>query len=428
VVDVGLVAIEVVAAITLVVAVLVLYLDFGRVHRAFALFLVLRALMDGMLLISQEYGDLGLRLRMYWFIAVPFAALHFCLAYRRRHGRRQETRPAWLVPIAILAVALVFEAVYFFDHSLFDAPPDAGPFESFQSIRFLAYAAVAWVFASELAKTQTLHGRRALLLASIGFALTPLYFCTFELGYALVRDRFTWGLAEVYFAASLLLLADTFRRLLAAAGSRLAIIALVVGCLALAGATMAVGVNKTSSGETMLRIITAVTALAVPLCITYALVKHRLFDAEVKLRFAVKGTTLTGSFLAVFIVFQQLIQAVSNEFFGAIGGAVAAGLLLFALTPLQRWADRVSYRAVPGSAKRGSHAERLHIYREQLEVAWADGRLTAKERLLFSNLQERLGLSAEEAARLESEVLAGRDRGLAATPRRSAKVQRGEGI
>ena len=156
----------------------------------------------------------------------------------------------------------------------------------------------------------------------------------------------------------------------------------------------------------VLRGFLAVWALALSVLVTYALVKHRLFDAEVKLRFAVKGTTLAAAFVAVFLIVDQVVQALAGQRIGGIGGAVAAGLLLFAIQPLQHWADRIARKAVPGGKSApGTHAERVQLYREQLEIAWADGRLTTKERLLFARLQERLAIPPEEALRLETEVL-----------------------
>ncbi|MFA5944191.1 MAG: hypothetical protein WC876_06970 [Candidatus Thermoplasmatota archaeon] len=407
---VGVLAILAVAVVTLLVAALVLFLDFNqRVHRAFALFLVLRAMMDGMLVISQDAGP-GERLRMYWFIAVPFAALHFCLAYRRRHGRASETRPAWFAPFAILAVALVFEGLYLVDHDLFAGPPDYGPFSSFQAIRFLAFAAVSWVFAAEYRHSRSTSGRRALLMASVGFLMTPLYVCSFELGVRAIQGSLGWTLADAYYFVALLLVADAGRRLIleAAPRVRVALATVFMSWLVLAAVTAAVffGTKMASWSTENLRILSALSALAVPLCITYALVRHRLFNAEVKLRFAVKGSTVATVFLAVFFVVSQLAQNFLSTTGGLVAGGVVTGLVLFAINPLQHWADRLAHRAVPGAhVRKGSHAERVQIYREQLEVAWSDGRLTAKERLLFARLQERLGLSAAEATRLETEVL-----------------------
>ena len=46
--------------------------------------------------------------------------------------------------------------------------------------------------------------------------------------------------------------------------------------------------------------------------------------------------------------------------------------------------------------------ERAHLYRDQVELAWADGRLTVKERALLDQLRERMGLSLEEAGAIEA--------------------------
>lgn len=421
--SVGLWAMLIASIATLVVSAFVLLLDFSqRVHRAFALLLLLRAMLDGFLFFNESTTDLAGRLRIYWYLAVPFAALHFALAYRRRHGRRASTRPAWLAPLVILAVAIAFELAYFLDHGLAGSQDNPGPLLAFVFLPWPVYSAMALLFAVEHGRTGNHTSRKALELAALGMSLAPLFFSTFELllfarQWIGNKDAFLPGSFSLAAAAAHLvsvILVTQAMRLLARApelGRRFLVGPWIAAVGTAVGTVIAF---EFTNGTNLLRIFLAAWAFMLPACVTYALVRHRLFDAEVKLRFAIKGTTLTGSFLAVFIIFQQLIQAASNQLFGAIGGAIAAGLLLFALTPLQRWADRVAYRTVPGKAKHGSHAERLQIYREQLEIAWADGRLTAKERLLFSKLQERLGISAEEAGQVERSVL----ESLAGPPRR----------
>ena len=405
----GVVAILAAAIVTLAVAALVLFLDFEqRVHRAFALFLILRAMLDGMLVISQDTGP-GYDLRMYWFIAIPFAALHFCLAYRRRHGSRPNQRPQWGAPLLILAVALVFETLYLLDHDLFRF---GGPFASFQSVRILAYAGVAWVFAAELRHATSAASKRAMVLASIGFALTPLYYACFVLANAVQAGAFAVTVVNGYMAVSVLLIGDTARRLVAKTWgkARLGIIVTFMACLLLCGANLVVFGQDAALGQELLRVIVSATALAVPICITYALVKHRLFDIEVRLRFAIRGTTLAGLFLAVFFIVNKVTENLvasrfENEGVGIYVGGAVAGLLLFALNPLQRLADRIAQKAVPQVPSGLSTTDREQLYREQLEIAWRDGRLTAKERLLFGRLQGRLGIAASDAARLETEVL-----------------------
>src|SRR5688500_14812929 len=129
---VGLWAVLVASVATLAVSAFVLFLDFSqRVHRAFALFLLLRAMLDGLLFFNTETTDLAGRLRIYWYLAVPFAALHFAFAYRRRHGRHPRSNPGWLLPLGILGVALALEAAYFFDHELAGTEEGPGPLLAF---------------------------------------------------------------------------------------------------------------------------------------------------------------------------------------------------------------------------------------------------------------------------------------------------------
>ena len=411
----GDIAVLVAAILTLGVALFVLFLDFSeRVHRAFALFLVLKAMLDGFLFFAGPVPD---RLRVYWLIAVPFAALHFCLAYRRKHGHRPNPKAAWGWPLAILAVALALEVAYLVDHSLFGLPPEPpGPLIAFVYLRFPAYALVTLLFAFECQRTTHETGRTALLLAGTGMAFVPLFFCSFEIAINIQRlaqgDEFRVQAEPLFYALGFAMVVEALRRLAVAATPRQRRAILVAsGAVLLTSASVFVAYQVEGANlvaEQLLRFFLAVWALAVPIGVTYALVRYRLFDAEVKLRFAIKGTSLATVFVATFIVVGKLTEKLAERMFGEenwVIGAVAAGLLLFLLTPLQNLADRVAHRAVPAKLSHGTAAERLALYKEQLEIAWADGRLTAKERLLFARLQERLGIDAEAALKAESEVV-----------------------
>lgn len=419
------------AVCTLLTAGFVLVVDFAqRVHRAFALFLFLRALLDGLLFFAESLTDLAGRLRLYLYIAVPFAALHFALAYRRRHGKHADAAPGLLVPFAILAAALVTEALYLLDHGIVGTPSDPGPLLAVVFLVWPTYAAIGLVFAVEHRRATSGQARMALLLAAVGTSLAPLYFASFEV--LLLSAEWAQGrpppldgpLAWASAVANLLTLAfvaETARRILAGTRwwRRTPFLAWSAA-LATAAGTVALFLQGTAADEDILPGALGLWSLAFPVAVTYALVKHRLFDAEVKLRFAIKGTTLATFFLATFLVVGKLTESWAERVFGQnwVVGAVAAGLLLFLITPLQSLADRLARRAVPGQGPAGgSHDERVQLYREQLEIAWADGSLTPKERLLFARLQERLGIPAEEAGRLETEVLAA----LGRTPRRTAR-------
>ncbi|MGQ0535366.1 MAG: hypothetical protein ACT4PT_04765 [Methanobacteriota archaeon] len=93
-------------------------------------------------------------------------------------------------------------------------------------------------------------------------------------------------------------------------------------------------------------------------------------------------------------------------------GIAAAGLLVFAIAPLQRVADRVANAAMPGvraPAERGA-AERRALYREHVELAYRDGVVNRDERLQLDLARHQLALTEAEAAAVEREVLGVRPR------------------
>ncbi|MBI2076792.1 MAG: hypothetical protein HYT80_00265, partial [Euryarchaeota archaeon] len=93
--------------------------------------------------------------------------------------------------------------------------------------------------------------------------------------------------------------------------------------------------------------------------------------------------------------------------FDSIVGIAAAAVLLLALHPLQRLADRLSRAAVPNAKPLAamSHPEHLALYKEQVQIAWADGTMSAKERRMLDRTRERLAISLEESMRVENAVV-----------------------
>ena len=88
-----------------------------------------------------------------------------------------------------------------------------------------------------------------------------------------------------------------------------------------------------------------------------------------------------------------------------LGGGVA-GLLLFAIAPLQRLGERVANAALPHvedtAAYRDNRAREL--YAAAWEAAMKDGTVTHKERDVLATLQEKLGLKPTEALAIERGV------------------------
>lgn len=150
-----------------------------------------------------------------------------------------------------------------------------------------------------------------------------------------------------------------------------------------------------------------VMGLSLPLLVTYAIVRHQLFDIDVKVRWTIKQSTLAGAFIGIFFVVSESAQTFFTDTTGATYlGIAAAGMLVFAISPLQRVAERVAHAALPEARPLGDFdkAQRIALYREQVRAAWADGRLSRDERRLLNVARDRLGLSMEEAARIENEI------------------------
>ncbi|MGQ0536553.1 MAG: hypothetical protein ACT4PT_10825 [Methanobacteriota archaeon] len=144
--------------------------------------------------------------------------------------------------------------------------------------------------------------------------------------------------------------------------------------------------------------------------LAYAILKHQLFDIDVKVKFTIRQSTVAAVFIGLFFVVSESAQAFFSDRTGTYLGIVAAGALVFAIAPLQRMAERVADAAMPGVRPMAELAptDRMSLYREHLALAYADGTVDANERVLLRHLRDRLGLDADSADRIESELLARR--------------------
>ncbi len=154
----------------------------------------------------------------------------------------------------------------------------------------------------------------------------------------------------------------------------------------------------------------AVLGLAVlfgSVVLAYGILKHHLFDIDLKLKWTINKSTLVGIFVGVFFVSAQVAHAfLTTEYGWAIGGLVA-GLLLLAINPLQRFAGRVADKAMPNVQDTEGYKDRRRqeIYRVTLEEMLIDDNVSTKERRALLKLQQTLGLDGNTATRLEAEIL-----------------------
>lgn len=425
------------AAVMLLLAAALLALNFNhRANRAFALLLALRGLTAGLsaagFAAGPDGGDYFWRVLPYALLPIPFVALWFGAVYP---APRPWLRRAPWVPGLLLVGAVAVEVAYFLDHALFldlaggpfalgpERQAPAGPLFLFSALPDLAYALLGLVFARDAAARPAGPMRSTVLLVSVGFAVVALYDVPVILALAPeFAARHPPALAAGLLAAqaaALLLAAATaalYAQTLARAAEPAERSAARRALLALGLTGLAVGfvllltptTPRLLAGPVLLS--AGLVRLALPVLVSYALLRHRIFDIEVKARWTVRQSTLGAAFLGAFFVASEGAQTFFSQqpALGPYLGIVAAGVLVAALAPLQRAADRLATAAIPrGPPLRELPApERAALYREQVRLAWADGAMSRKEKALLEHLRGRLGLSDEEAVRLEREALA----------------------
>ena len=137
--------------------------------------------------------------------------------------------------------------------------------------------------------------------------------------------------------------------------------------------------------------------------VAYAILRLQYLDLDVKVRWGISKGTVAGIVVAVVFIVSEGAQSLFGEEERWLGLALG-GLVVFAIAPIQRAADRLAEKAVPlGSVPAGEPTARA-LYRKQAALVWADGKITAKEIRLLKQLRDELRLPAQEAERIDDEV------------------------
>lgn len=142
---------------------------------------------------------------------------------------------------------------------------------------------------------------------------------------------------------------------------------------------------------------------------SYAILRHQLLEIDLRIKWTLRRGTLVGAFVAVFFVTAKLTESWAEKTFGQnwIVGAVATGLLLFAISPLQRLADRLANRAMPRVADTPTyrHFRALELYKTAVAELSVGG-ITPKERRALEALRQKLAVVPEDASAIERDILA----------------------
>ncbi len=150
------------------------------------------------------------------------------------------------------------------------------------------------------------------------------------------------------------------------------------------------------------------TFLAVPL-IAYGILRTQLFDIDLHIKWTIKQSTFATIFVTlIFLISEGADRFLSAEL-GNFAGLLAAGIVVFFLAPLQRFAEGVASVAMPNTQNTPEYAahRKMQVYEAAVGEAVPDGIISDRERALLNSLRESLGISAADADAIERELQEG---------------------
>ena len=140
--------------------------------------------------------------------------------------------------------------------------------------------------------------------------------------------------------------------------------------------------------------------------LAYGILRTQLFDIDLRIRWTIKQSTVAGIFVAtMFVISEGASQFLSNEL-GNVVGLLAAGVLMFFLAPLQRFADRVAGAAMPNTKNTPEYVafRKMQVYESAVSDALSEGGISPKERTLLNHLRNSLEISEADAEAIELEL------------------------
>lgn len=147
------------------------------------------------------------------------------------------------------------------------------------------------------------------------------------------------------------------------------------------------------------------TLLAVPL-IAYGILKAKMFDIDLKIRWTIKQSTLAGLIISIIFFVSEGASTFLSEELGNVAGLLAAAVLIFFLTPLQRFAERIAATAMPHTSATPQYVayRKMQVYEEALIEAMDENGISPKERALLVRLRDSLEISPADAEAMEKDV------------------------
>ncbi|MDX1393074.1 MAG: hypothetical protein R3195_01740 [Gemmatimonadota bacterium] len=158
-------------------------------------------------------------------------------------------------------------------------------------------------------------------------------------------------------------------------------------------------------GDFLYNELNALTNILYVALLSYGVLRHQLFDIDLKLKFVIRQSTIGGFIAGTFMVVSETLESlVPAE--GFVMSLLSATVIVGLLQPVQRFAERFASRVMKGVEDTPEYLDRQkrHVYRAMLEGTYRDGGVTERERAILDRLRVELGIPASVAASLEAEI------------------------
>lgn len=148
--------------------------------------------------------------------------------------------------------------------------------------------------------------------------------------------------------------------------------------------------------------------IAAALLLGYGLLKYRLFDIDIKVKKGLARGIVAALGIGGFFLASEIAESfVADRTGSTLMGLAVAGALVVLETRVTHAGRRLAQRALPRVEDSVPYldARKVTVYRSAIESAGRDGTVTPRERTVLSILARELGLTPDDATRIEREAL-----------------------
>lgn len=147
------------------------------------------------------------------------------------------------------------------------------------------------------------------------------------------------------------------------------------------------------------------TLLAVPL-IAYGILKAKMFDIDLKIRWTLKQSTFAAAVVAITFAISEGAEMLVSAELGDKWGLLAAAVALLFLKPLQAFAEKIVGLLMPNTQNTPEYqrSRKMRVYEEALIEALDENDISTKERALLVRLRDSLEIPVADAVAMEEEA------------------------